>query len=86
MKIMLDYGTVKNTSKYSTINEVIIGMGFGITPIIAGYVAEIDIYSMFSFIVLLGIVIFFYFIFVSKKIKWANNEKSNNDDLEVYMN
>ena len=73
MKIMLDYGTAKNTSKYSTINEVIIGMGFGITPIIAGYVAEISIYSMFSFNVLLGIAIFIYFILVSKKIKWGNS-------------
>jgi len=73
MKIMLDYGTAKITSKYSTINEVIIGMGFGITPIIAGYVAEISIYSMFSFNVLLGIPIFIYFILVSKKIKWRNS-------------
>ncbi|TFG23663.1 MAG: MFS transporter, partial [Promethearchaeota archaeon] len=70
MKIMLDYGTAKNTTKYSTINEIIIGIGFGVTPIIAGYVAEVDIYLMFTFNVFLGICLFLFLFFRSRNIKW----------------
>ena len=58
MKIMLDYGTAKNTAKYSTINEIIIGIGFGVTPIIAGYVVEVNLYIIFVFIIICGMVFF----------------------------
>ena len=51
MKIMVEYGAAENTSNYSTINEVIVGMCFGITPLIAGYVFEVNIYATFVFIV-----------------------------------
>ena len=69
MKIMLEYGTAKNTAKYSTINEIIIGMGFGITPIITGYVAEINIYAIFMFIVIFGFFILIFLIYLSRNIK-----------------
>lgn len=80
MKIMLDYGTAKNTTKYSTLNEIIIGMGFGLTPIIAGYVAEVDIYLMYAFIVFLGIGIFFFLCYLSRNVKWNKvlNLKNSN--------
>lgn len=74
MKIMLDYGTAKNTTKYSTINEIITGIGFGVTPIIAGYVAEVDIYFMFIFLVFLGIFIFLYLFYHSRNIKWEKTK------------
>ncbi len=66
---MLEYGTAKNTAKYSTINEIIIGMGFGITPIITGYVAEINIYAIFMFIVIFGFFILIFLIYLSRNIK-----------------
>lgn len=69
LKIMLEYGTAKNTAKYSTINEIIIGMGFGITPIITGYVAEINIYAIFMFIVIFGFFILIFLIYLSRNIK-----------------
>ena len=75
MKIMLDYGTAKNTTKYSTINEIIIGIGFGVTPIIAGYVAEVDIYLMYTFMMFLGICLFFYLFYRSRNIKWEKIQK-----------
>jgi len=74
MKIMLDYGTAKNTTKYSMINEIMIGVGFGLTPIIAGYVAEVDIYLIFMFVVFLGVVIFTYLMSQSRKVKWDKIE------------
>jgi MFS family permease len=69
MKIMLEYGTAKNTTKYSTINEILIGAGFGITPIITGYVVETQIYAIHIFIIILGIFIFFFLLYISRNVK-----------------
>ncbi|MFX1269808.1 MAG: MFS transporter [Promethearchaeota archaeon] len=69
MKIMLEHGTAKNTAKYSTINEILVGIGFGLTPIIAGYVAEINIYFMFLFLSLLGLIVLIFLIYLSRNIK-----------------
>ncbi len=69
MKIMLEYGTARNTSKYASINEIIIGIGFGVTPIIAGYVVEVDIYAIYRFVVILGIISLTFLIYLSKNIK-----------------
>lgn len=69
MKIMLEYGTAENTSKYATINEILIGMGFGLTPIIAGYVVEVSLYGIHWFVTFLGPVILTLLIFLSRHIK-----------------
>ena len=69
MKIMLEYGTAENSTRYSTINEIIVGMGFGLTPIIAGYVVEIEIYAMHYFLIFLGLLVFFILIYLSRNIK-----------------
>ncbi|MHA1704069.1 MAG: MFS transporter [Promethearchaeota archaeon] len=80
MKIMLDYGTAKNTTKYSMINEIVIGIGFGLTPIFAGYLAEVDIYLILMVVVFLGVVISTYLISQSRKVKWERIEKSKMDN------
>ena len=69
MKIMLDYGTAKNTARYSTLNEIIIGIGFGITPIISGYVVEINIYAVFVFIIICGFAFLATLTYLSRNIK-----------------
>ncbi|MFX0026053.1 MAG: sugar MFS transporter [Candidatus Hermodarchaeota archaeon] len=69
MKIMLEHGTAKNTSKFSTINEILVGIGFGLTPIIAGFVALINIYFMFLFLSLLGLVVLIFLINLSRNVK-----------------
>jgi heme O synthase-like polyprenyltransferase len=69
MKIMLEYGTAKNTTKYSTINEILIGAGFGITPIITGYVVETQIYAIHVFVIILGIFIFLFLLYISRNVK-----------------
>ncbi len=69
MKIMLDYGTAENTAKYSTINEILIGIGFGVTPIIAGYVVEVNIYPVFVFIIICGFAFLVILIYLFRKIK-----------------
>ncbi len=69
LKIMLEYGTAENTSKYATINEIIIGTGFGLTPIIAGYVVEGFIFGIHWFLTFLGPIILISLIFLSRNIK-----------------
>ncbi len=69
MKIMLEYGTAQDTSKYATINEIIIGAGFGLTPLIAGYVSEINIYSIFMFLGIFGLVILILLVYLSRNVK-----------------
>ena len=69
MKIMLDYGAKKNTGRYSTINEIVIGIGFGVTPIIAGFVAIINIYLTFVYIIASGIVFLIILVYLSRNIK-----------------
>jgi len=68
MKIMLDYGTAENTTKYSTMNEILVGMGFGITPIIAGYVAEVNLYAIFGFMMFFGLFTLIFLIYLTRNI------------------
>lgn len=69
MKIMLEYGSAENTSKYSTINEILIGMGFGMTPIIAGYVVEVYLYGIHWFLTFLGPVFLIFLVYLSRNIR-----------------
>ncbi|MFX0032120.1 MAG: MFS transporter [Candidatus Hodarchaeota archaeon] len=69
MKVMLEHGTAKNTAKYSTINEILVGVGFGLTPIIAGYIAEININFMFFFLSVLGFTVLIFLTHLSRNIK-----------------
>ncbi|NVM46813.1 MAG: MFS transporter [Candidatus Lokiarchaeota archaeon] len=69
MKIMLDYGATKNTTKYSMINEIVIGIGFGVTPIVAGFVVEVNLYIIFVFIIVSGITFLIIQTYLSRKVK-----------------
>lgn len=69
LKIMIDYGAERNTKKYSTINEVLKGIGFGLTPIFAGFVAEINIYAIFIFLIIFLFSVFIPLIYLSRNIK-----------------
>ncbi|MBY9015297.1 MAG: MFS transporter [Candidatus Lokiarchaeota archaeon] len=69
MKIMLDYGSAKNTARYSTINEIIIGIGFGVTPIISGFVVEVNLYAVFVFIIICGFAFLATLTYLSRNIK-----------------
>lgn len=77
MKIMLEYGAAENTSKYATINEILIGIGFGITPIIAGYVVEVNIFGIHWFVTFFGPVILIFLILLSRNIKRGKNNYGN---------
>ena len=74
MKIMVEYGSAENTSKYSTINEVIVGMGFGITPLIAGYVFEVNIYATYVFVVVFCFFAFTLLFYFSRNVKRENTD------------
>ena len=68
LKIMIDYGAAQNTKKYSTINEILKGIGFGLTPIIAGVIAEFNIYANFVFLSVFGISALMALIYLSRKV------------------
>jgi len=69
LKIMIDYGAEENTKKYSTTNEVLKGIGFGLTPIAAGFIAEINIYGVFVFLPILGISVLIPLLYLSRNLK-----------------
>ncbi|MFX1528409.1 MAG: MFS transporter [Promethearchaeota archaeon] len=69
LKIMIDYGAEQNKGKYSTINEVLKGLGFGLLPIAAGYIAELNLYAIFGFIIIFGIGLLIPIIYLSRNIK-----------------
>ncbi|MHA2120491.1 MAG: MFS transporter [Promethearchaeota archaeon] len=73
MKIMLEYGTAENTSKYSIINEILIGIGFGVTPIISGYVVETQLYAIHVFILIFGVIVFLFLLYISRNVKREKN-------------
>lgn len=69
LKIMIDYGAAKNTKKYSTINEILKGIGFGLTPIAAGFIAEINIYGVFVFLIILVVSVLIPLLYLSRNLK-----------------
>jgi Na+/melibiose symporter-like transporter len=72
-QIMLDKGTKTGSSKYANHYEAIIGAGFGITPIMAGYIVEFNILLNFPIIGLL-IFICFTICYVLGKRVFAYNK------------
>lgn len=69
MKIMLEYGTAKNSTKYSILNEILVGIGFGFTPIIAGYIAEVNLYYNYLYIIIIGFCMFLALVYISRNVK-----------------
>jgi len=73
LKIMIDYSAANNTKKYSTINEILKGIGFGLTPIAAGFIAEINLYGVFIFLIIIGVIVFITLLYLSRNIKLKIN-------------
>ncbi len=69
MKIMLEYGTAKDSTRYSIINEILVGIAFGFTPIIAGFVAEVNLYYNYLYIIIVGFCMFLALLYISRNIK-----------------
>ena len=69
LKIMIDYNAANNTKKFSTINEILKGIGFGLTPIAAGIIAEINIFANFVFLIIFGMISLSTLIYLSRNVK-----------------
>jgi hypothetical protein len=72
LRIMIDYGAAQNTKKYSTINEILKGIGFGLTPIVAGFIAEFNSYANFGFLSIYGVSVLIFLAYFSRNIKTKN--------------
>lgn len=62
-RIVLDHGKDTSSNKYTMINEIIMGISFGVVPFIAGFLNEYNILYVFVFLVveisLLAIILIF---------------------------
>jgi MFS family permease len=76
-RIILDHSKAKDSQLYTMWGEVFMGISFGIMPIIAGVLTEIDLRYDFLFLAILLIVL--GFILVLKQIKFYRQEKDGND-------
>ncbi|MHA1821199.1 MAG: MFS transporter [Promethearchaeota archaeon] len=67
-QIMIDKNSVNNTAKFTGIFEAIIGLGFGISPLIIGYLADIDVNMPFNILFVWGTILtLMIFILYRKK-------------------
>ncbi|MHA1585252.1 MAG: MFS transporter [Promethearchaeota archaeon] len=72
-RIVLDYGKHRNSTKYSMWNEVFSGISFGLAPMIAGFLNEINIVYDFVF---LGVELTVLFIIlVINHLSYREQEK-----------
>ena len=76
-RITVDKGIYLNSNKYTTLNEVFIGISFGIPPIVAGYLFEIKFNFIFIFLLIelfvLGSILLFTHIKFTKQEKLETN-------------
>lgn len=68
-KIMLDYGEKTDSTKYVTINEILVGVGFGIIPLIAGYIIEWNLIAIFYIQMIFAIATLISSIWLTRNIK-----------------
>ncbi|QEE16099.2 MFS transporter [Promethearchaeum syntrophicum] len=78
-RITVDKGKHRNSNKYTTLNEVFIGISFGVPPIVAGYLYGIRFNYVFIF--LLAELAILASVLVWNHMKFARQEK-----LEVAKN
>ncbi|MBD3253914.1 MAG: MFS transporter [Candidatus Lokiarchaeota archaeon] len=69
LKLVLYLNIQKNTSKYASINESIIGLSFMVGPIIAAYVAHFSINWSFYLFSLIFLSFFFVSVFYARKMQ-----------------
>jgi MFS family permease len=58
LKIMFEYGTVKKSSKYAILAEVYLGIGFGVTPLLAGYIIINNFNGIFYALIIIEVIFF----------------------------
>jgi MFS family permease len=67
-KIMINFTSKTDSSKYTVINEILVGIGFGITPMITGFLVEIQLSTVFIFLISFNILILIVLSVLSKKV------------------
>ncbi|WP_371806510.1 MFS transporter [Candidatus Lokiarchaeum ossiferum] len=76
-RIVIDYNKHHNSTKYSAVNEIAIGIGFGFPPIIAGLIYEVNMLWVFIFLAtelsIIAIILF------STHFKFIKNQKTKID-------
>jgi MFS family permease len=68
-KLIIYRNIKENTSKYSSYFETLAGLGFFLSPIIVGFIAEFNVDLAFIFLTIISSVTLIFFISIMKKIK-----------------
>ena len=72
-RIVLDHGKASGSRKYTMINEIIMGVSFGVVPFIAGFLNEFDI--IYDFVFLAVEISFLAIVLVFTHWKFSNPKK-----------
>lgn len=75
-RIVMDYTKFHNTTKYSMLNEMFMGVSFGIMPLIAGLLLEKDI--LYDFVFLLSALVIVGIILLQTSRKYEREYEKKN--------
>ena len=86
-KIMLDYVSVTGSKIYTIINEVLIGVGFGIMPLISGYLISWDLWGgitvIFVVLSVFSLITFICSFFITRHINDLEDPKQVISDRKM---
>ncbi len=68
-KLTVFKNIAKNTSKYSVYFEIMVGIGFFLSPILTGLIAELNVDLTFFFLAILSVFTFIVYLIFYRKIK-----------------
>ena len=72
-RIILDKGKHSDSKKYTMLSEAFIGIAFGVPPIVAGFLLELEILYVFLFQI--GLMVVLISVLIVNHFKYMKNEK-----------
>jgi MFS family permease len=65
-QVMMTHGKATGSLKYATYYEIFSGIGYGITPFIGGFLAEINLNLNYQYVFIAGAICLIYFLFACR--------------------
>ena len=83
LQVTLNYGTVGDSLKYAGYSEMFTAIGYGVLPVIAGFVAEINL--MFNYRLLMQILVVSFLISIGIYGRVQQQRKVNHIVISIYF-
>ncbi len=83
LQVTLNYGTVGDSLKYAGYSEMFTAIGYGVLPVIAGFVAEINL--MFNYKLLMQILVVSFLISIGIYGRVQQQRKVNHIVISIYF-